>query len=127
MSGAHSQRPGPEGTREGTCVFTGERAARGYRLNKLAASLTDPANREAFLRDEDAYARRFGLTGAERRLLAARDWQGMVEHGGSVYLLLKIAATVGSNLLEMGAQMRGEPLEAFLRTRPGASAPVRRG
>ena len=36
-----------------------------------------------------------------------RDWAGMVDHGGSIYLLLKIAATVGQTLLQVGAQMRG--------------------
>ena len=33
----------------GTFVFTGERSRAGYRLNKLAMSMTDPANRKAFL------------------------------------------------------------------------------
>jgi hypothetical protein len=32
---------------------------------------------------------------------------------------LKIAGTVGQNLLQMGAQMRGETLESFMLTRPG--------
>ena len=33
--------------------------------------------------------------------------------------LLKIAATVGQNLLQIGAQMRGETLDAFMASRPG--------
>ena len=47
----------------GTHVFTGERSQQGYRLNKLAATLTKPANREVFLAlaDEDAYMSEFGL------------------------------------------------------------------
>jgi hypothetical protein len=32
----------------GTTVFTGERSRQGYRINKLAMSLTDPANRAGF-------------------------------------------------------------------------------
>jgi protocatechuate 4,5-dioxygenase alpha chain len=99
-------------------VFTGERSAAGYRLNKLAASLVDPANRDAFLADEAAYCERFGLDERERRLVAERDWSGMVAAGGNVYVFLKIAATIGSNLLEVGAAMRGETVDAFLATRP---------
>jgi protocatechuate 4,5-dioxygenase alpha chain len=103
-------------------VFTGERSRAGYRLNKLSASLTDPANRSAFLDDERAYCERFDLTEHERKLVADRDWSGMVAAGGNVYVFLKIAATIGSNLLEVGAKMRGETLEEFLATRPVAGA-----
>jgi protocatechuate 4,5-dioxygenase, alpha chain len=103
----------------GTTVFTGERSRRGYRINKLAMSLTDDANRQAFKADERAYMRRFGLSDREMQLIEKRDWNGLVEAGGSIYLLIKIGGTIGQNLLQMGAQMRGEPLEAFLRTRPG--------
>jgi len=43
----------------------------------------------------------------------------MIDHGGSIYLILKIAGTIGQTLLQMGAQMRGETLEQFMATRPG--------
>ena len=103
----------------GTTVFTGERSRRGYRINKLAMSLTDEANRQAFKADEHAYMQRFGLSDREMQLIEKRDWNGLVEAGGSIYLLIKIGGTIGQNLLQMGAQMRGETLEAFLKTRPG--------
>lgn len=99
-------------------VFTGERSRQGYRINKLSSSLTDPANREAFLADEDAYCRRYGLTDHERQLIADRDWNGIVAAGGNIYLFIKIAATIGSNLVAIGAQMRGESVEEFMATRP---------
>jgi protocatechuate 4,5-dioxygenase alpha chain len=103
----------------GTTVFTGERSRRGYRINKLAMSLTDEANRQAFKADERGYMRHFGLTDREMQLVETRDWNGLVEAGGSIYLLIKIGGTIGQNLLQMGAQMRGETLEAFLASRPG--------
>ena len=99
-------------------IFTGETSARGYRINKLSASLTDEANRAAFLADEDGYCRSFGLSDEERRLIAARDWDGIVAAGGNIYVFLKIAATIGSSLLEVGAEMRGESLEEFMAGRP---------
>ena len=103
----------------GTTVFTGERSHRGYRINKLAMSLTDQDNREAFKADERAYMRRFGLSEHEMELIARRDWNGLVAAGGSIYLLIKIGGSVGQNLLQMGAAMRGETLDEFMKTRPG--------
>ena len=103
----------------GTTVFTGERSHRGYRINKLAMSLTDEKNREAFKADERAYMRRFGLSEQEMELIARRDWNALVAAGGSIYLLIKIGGAVGENLLQMGAKMRGETLDAFLKSRPG--------
>src|SRR4051812_278575 len=57
----------------GTMVFTGERSSRGYRINKLAMSLTDEKNRDAFKADERAYMKRFGLSDDEMALIAKRD------------------------------------------------------
>ncbi len=113
----------------GTTVFTGERSHRGYRINKLAMSLTDEKNREAFKADERAYMRRFGLPQHEMELIARRDWNALVAAGGSIYLLIKIGGAVGENLLQMGAKMRGETLDAFLKSRPGhrGDAVERRG
>src|SRR4051794_7111585 len=102
----------------GTTVFTGERSQRGYRINKLAMSLTDQNNRDAFKADEHAYMRRFGLSEREMELIARRDWNGLVAAGGSIYLLIKIGGSIGQNLLQMGAQMRGETLEEFMKSRP---------
>lgn len=102
----------------GTTVFTIQRSARGYRLNKFAMSLSDPANRERFLAGEPAYMAQYGLTPEEQSLVTKRDWAGLVAAGGSIYVLLKIAGTVGQNLLQMGAQMRGESFDAFMKNRP---------
>ena len=103
----------------GTTVFTGSRSQQGYRINKLAMSLTEPVNRAAFKADERGYMNKYGLTEAEAGLIERRDWAALIEAGGNIYLLLKIAGTVGQNLLQMGAQMRGETLETFMQTRPG--------
>ena len=103
-------------------VFTGERSAAGYRLNKLSASLTTAENRAEFLADEMVYCDRFALSEHEKRLVTERDWSGMIAAGGNVYVFLKIAATIGSNLLEVGAAMRGETVAEFIATRPSPGA-----
>ena len=103
----------------GMTVFTGERSRQGYRLNRFAMSLTDPERRKQFLADEAAYMGRFELSEREQDIVRRRDWRAMIEAGGNIYLMLKIAGTVGQTLLQMGAQMRGETLEQFMATRPG--------
>jgi len=103
----------------GTYVLTGERSQRSYRLNKMCMSLTDPANRAEFLADEAGYMRRNGLSEDEIAMVLRRDWAAMTRSGGSIYLMLKIAGTIGQTLLQVGAQMRGETLEQFMATRPG--------
>ena len=52
-----------------TTVFDLRASRRGYRLNKLCASLCRPDNRAAFQRDEEAYMARCGLTEAEKQLI----------------------------------------------------------
>lgn len=99
-------------------VFDGGRAAAGARLNKFACSMKSPANRDAFKTDPHAYMTRCGLTDHEQALVDARDWQGMVTAGASVYALVKLLGSVGSNLVQAGLQMRGEDAASFRRSRP---------
>jgi protocatechuate 4,5-dioxygenase alpha chain len=96
-----------------TYIYDGNRARQGYRMNRLAMSLIEPEKRAAFRADEAAYMAGMGLTPAERELIAARDWAGMLAAGGNIYLMYKIAGAVGIGLVEMGAQMRGESVEAL--------------
>ncbi len=103
----------------GTLVFTGERSRAGYRLNRLAMSLTDPANRAAFVADEAGHASGMGLTDGEIDLIHRRDWKAMIEAGGSIYLLIKIAGALGIALYEVGAHTAGMTLEQFMAQRKG--------
>ena len=103
----------------GALVFTGERSRAGYRLNRMAMSLTDPANRAAFVADETGYARGIGLNDAEIELIRQRDWKAMIEAGGSIYLLIKIAGALGIALYEVGAHTAGMTLEQFMAKRKG--------
>lgn len=91
----------------GTYIYTGPVSTRGRRLNRFALSLRSPANRQAFLGDEAAYLERYGLTEAEKALVAARDWTGLIEAGGHLLAVLKLAATLGLNLYHIGAHNVG--------------------
>ena len=103
----------------GTIVFTGERSHAGYRLNRMAMSLTDPANREKFVADEAGYMAAMGLDATQIDLVRRRDWKAMIEAGGSIYLLIKIAGAIGQSLLQVGAHTSGQTLEQFMATRKG--------
>src|SRR4051794_25749807 len=98
----------------GALVFTGERSRAGYRLNRMAMSLTDAGNRAAFVADEIGYARGMGLDEAEIDLVRRRDWKGMIAAGGSIYLLIKIAGALGIGLYDVGAHTAGMTLEQFM-------------
>ena len=86
----------------GAIVFDGAQSHRGYRLNRMAMSLTDAGNRARFVSDEAGYMREMGLGDDEIALVRARDWRGMLEHGGSIYLMIKIAGALGISLPEVG-------------------------
>ncbi|HEY7581411.1 MAG TPA: hypothetical protein VH855_27765 [Acetobacteraceae bacterium] len=103
----------------GAPVFTGDRSRAGYRLNRMAMSLTDPANRAAFVADEPGYLRGLGLTDTEIELVRRRDWKGMIEAGGNIYLIIKIAGALGIGLYEVGAHTAGLTLEQFMAQRKG--------
>jgi protocatechuate 4,5-dioxygenase, alpha chain len=100
-----------------TSIFDLRASRRGLRLNRMCGSLCDPANREAFKADEEAYMARFGLTPAEKDLIRKRDFAGMIAAGMNIYWMLKIGSVTGNSLYRMGAQMRGESYEQFLATR----------
>src|SRR3954467_3992178 len=84
-------------------VYTGPMSTAGRDLNRFALSLKVPANRAAFLRDEDGYMRPGKLPDATMALVRARDWSGLLKAGGHLQAILKIAATVGQNLWYIGA------------------------
>jgi protocatechuate 4,5-dioxygenase alpha chain len=100
-----------------TTVFTGEMSRKGYRLNRLAMSLTDAANRERYRANEDAYLREAGLTEREAEMVLRRDWKALIEAGGSIYLMIKIAGAVGQTLLDVGANTKGETAQQFMARR----------
>jgi protocatechuate 4,5-dioxygenase alpha subunit len=97
----------------GAIVFNGERSRLGYRINRMAMSLTAPENRSRFQSDEEGYMRDAGLRADEAELVRRRDWKGMLEHGASIYLVIKIAGAVGQSLPQVGAHTAGMTLEEF--------------
>jgi protocatechuate 4,5-dioxygenase alpha chain len=97
----------------GTPIFDGEAAQKGYALNKMCFSFNSAENRAEFLRDEGAYCRKFALTPAQRAAVEHRNVLELIEAGGNVYYLAKLAGIFGLNVQDIGAQQTGMTVEAF--------------
>ena len=97
----------------GTVLFDGELAVKGLALNRMCFSFNSAENRAAFLRDEDAYCRKYGLTDEQREAVRQRNVLKMIAAGGNVYYLAKLAGIFGLNVQDIGAQQTGMSVEAF--------------
>jgi len=91
----------------GTTLFDGRQARKGYALNKMCFSFNQAANREAFVRDEDAYCAAYGLNAQQREAIRARNVLQLIEAGGNAYYLAKFAGIFGLDMQDIGAQQTG--------------------
>jgi protocatechuate 4,5-dioxygenase, alpha chain len=97
----------------GTTLFDGDQAQKGLALNRMCFSFNSAANRAAFLKDEDAYCRKYGLTDEQRAAVKSRKVLEMIAAGGNVYYLAKLAGIFGLSVQDIGAQQTGMTVEAF--------------
>ena len=97
----------------GTVIFDGAEAQKAYALNKMCYSFNSAENRAAFLRDEEGYCRRYGLTPEQRDAVRRRDVLALVHLGGNVYYLAKLAGIFGLGVQDIGAQQTGVTVEEF--------------
>jgi protocatechuate 4,5-dioxygenase alpha chain len=97
----------------GTPIFGAEEARKGYALNRMCYSFNDAVNRAAFLEDEEGYCERFHLTPEQREAVRKRDVLAMIEAGGNIYYLAKLAGIFKLSVQDIGAQQTGMSLDAF--------------
>lgn len=97
----------------GTPVFDGRAGRRGLRMNKLFMSLRSAGNRERFRADERAYCASFGLTPEQQRAVLDRDWQAMIDLGGSIFYVYKLALVDGRSMQYLGGVFTGMTEEEF--------------
>ena len=98
---------------EGTTIFDGDQAQKGYALNRMCFSFNRAENRAEFLINEDAYCARYGLTNEQRAAVKSRNVLQLIAAGGNVYYLAKLAGIFGLNVQDIGAQQTGMSVEAF--------------
>jgi protocatechuate 4,5-dioxygenase alpha chain len=94
-------------------LFDGVQARKGYALNKMCFSFNSAQNRAEFLRDEEAYCRKFGLNEAQRAAIAHRNVRELLEAGGNIYYLAKFAGIFGLDVQDIGAQQTGMTKDEF--------------
>src|SRR3977135_4248631 len=79
----------------GTYVFTGERAIEGRHLNRFCMSLMSAANRIRFKADERAHLDEWPMHESQKQAVLKRDFEALLEQGGNIFFVLKIAAVDG--------------------------------
>jgi protocatechuate 4,5-dioxygenase alpha chain len=97
----------------GTTVFDGDQAQKGFALNRMCFSFNSAENRAAFLRDEDGYCHKFGLSDEQRAAVKSRSVLRMIEVGGNIYYLAKLAGIFGLNVQDIGAQQTNMTVADF--------------
>ena len=97
----------------GTTIFGSEEARKGFALNRMCFSFNSASNRAAFLKDEDAYCAKYGLTPEQCEAVRERNVLRMIAAGGNVYYLAKLAGIFGLNVQDSSAQQTGMSVDAF--------------
>ncbi|CAH0497436.1 protocatechuate 4,5-dioxygenase subunit alpha [Novosphingobium sp. CECT 9465] len=94
-------------------LFDGDLATRGFQLNAMCFSFNEKANRDAFVADEGAYCAKYALTPEQRKAVADRDVLAMLDAGGNVYYLAKLAGIFGLGVQDLGALQTGMSVDEF--------------
>jgi protocatechuate 4,5-dioxygenase alpha chain len=98
---------------EGTTLFDGGMARKGYALNKMCFSFNSADNRAEFQRDEEAYMAKYALTEPQKAAIRSRQVLDLIAAGGNAYYLAKFAGIFGLDMQDIGAQQTGMSKDAF--------------
>ncbi|MEJ0008230.1 MAG: protocatechuate 4,5-dioxygenase subunit alpha [Steroidobacteraceae bacterium] len=109
----------------GTYVFTGDRAIEGRHLNKFCMSLMSAVNRLRFKCDQRAYLDEWPMSEAQKQAVMNRDFKALLELGGNIFFVLKIAAVDGRPTQSVAASFAGQSSEEYASMmRSGGRNPV---
>jgi protocatechuate 4,5-dioxygenase alpha chain len=97
----------------GTYVFTGERAIQGRHLNRFCMSLMSAVNRARFKLDERAYLDEWAMSESQKQAVMKRDFKSLLEQGGNIFFVLKIAAVDGRPTQSVAASFAGQSTEEY--------------
>jgi protocatechuate 4,5-dioxygenase alpha chain len=99
----------------GTKVFTARRSREAYHLHKFCMSLMKAENRAEFKADERAYLDKFRMTEEQKQAVLDRDLTRLIELGGNMYFLVKIASTDGWSAQKAVSSMSGMSADEYAR------------
>ena len=97
----------------GTYVFTGARAIEGRHLNRFCMSLMSAAQRARFKAGERAYLDEWQMTESQKQAVLDRDFKALLEQGGNIFFVLKIAAVDGRPTQSVAASFAGQSTEEY--------------
>ncbi len=97
----------------GTKVFTARRSRQGYYLHKFCMSLMKAENREEFKADERAYLDKFKMTEEQKQGVLDRDLGKLIDLGGNMYFLVKLASTDGLSAQKAVSTTSGMSAEEY--------------
>lgn len=82
-------------------------------MNRLFMSLRDESARAEFRGDEASYCARFRLSEEHTRAVLDRDWQAMLDLGGSIFYIYKLALMDGLSMQYLGGVFTGMSEDDF--------------
>ena len=97
----------------GTTIFDGRQAMKGYALNKMCYAFNKQENREAFAADEEGFMEKYGLNEQQKQAIRDRDVLAMIEAGGNIYYLAKLAGIFKLGVQDVGGMQTGMTKEEF--------------
>ncbi|MEO6184871.1 MAG: protocatechuate 4,5-dioxygenase subunit alpha [Steroidobacteraceae bacterium] len=97
----------------GTYVFDGDRAVQGRHLNRFCMSLMSPANRARFKADQRDYLNEWPMSEVQKQAVIARDFEALLNLGGNIFFVLKLAALDGRPTQSVSASFSGQSTEEY--------------
>ena len=97
----------------GTTIFDGKQAMKGYNLNKMCFDFNKKANRDAFSADEEGWMDKYGLSEEQKEAIRSRNVLAMIEAGGNIYYLAKLAGIFKLSVQDVGGLQTGRTTEEF--------------
>ncbi|MCB2065354.1 MAG: protocatechuate 4,5-dioxygenase subunit alpha [Erythrobacter sp.] len=97
----------------GTKVFRARASREAYHLHKFCMSLMKQENREAFKADERAWLDQFRMSEEQKQAVLDRNLSKLIELGGNMYFLVKIASTDGWSAQKAVSSMSGMSADEY--------------
>ncbi len=97
----------------GTTIFDGKMAMKGYALNKMCYAFNKAVNRDAFKADEEGFMKEYGLNEQQKQAIRDRNILAMIEAGGNIYYLAKLAGIFKLGVQDVGGLQTGRTTEEF--------------
>ena len=97
----------------GTYVQDGRRTRAGYALNSFMMTLNKAEGRDTFRAGERECLERYAITAEQRDAVLSRDWLRILQLGGNIYYMLKLAAYDRVSVQHLCGQMGGVSEQEF--------------